>query len=201
MFRHILAVLFIFANLSSAKAYSCYDTPSSSSFADEEHVMPAGDDRWTHWPWSLAQPFPWLDIQGTWKVEQEDYTSYFIFKVVQQKNGRNQIKVTQIDGSTCQEIGRGVGVETGTKGLGKGALVYAQMTRKSNGKTYRLSLTAFKRSDSPLPPLQGNVYTESMIVLSMGEMDQQNLDDMVHMQIIKVSSQMTQKTCIQDAKN
>lgn len=185
MFRHILlATLLVFSSVAfTARAFA----------VDEEHVMPASDDRWTHWPWRLAQPFPWSDIQGTWKVEQGDYVSYFILKVVQQKSGVKQVQVKQVDGANCKVIATGVGIE-------KGTLVYAQMTSKA-GKIYRLNLTAFKRSDSPQPPLQGSVYTESVMVLSMGELSQQNLEDMVHMQIVKVSAHLDQKACLQDVKN
>jgi len=184
MFRHILlATLLIFSGL----------TYSQHVRADDERVMPTSDDRWTHWPWRLAQPFPWSDIQGTWKVEQDDYVSYFIFKVVQLKNGVKQVQVKQFDGANCRQIATGVGIE-------KGSLVFAQMTSKS-GKIYRLNLTAFKRSDSPQPPLQGGVYTESVMVLSMGEISQQNLEDMIHMQIVKISAHLDQRACLQDVNN
>lgn len=190
MFRYILlATLLIFSSVTTYTAQAHAQQASS----DDEHVMPASDDRWTHWPWRLAQPFPWSDIQGTWKVEQEDYVSYFVFKVVQQKNGVKQVQVKQIDGEQCRTIATGVGVE-------KGTLVYAQMTSKA-GKIYRLNLTAFRRSDSPQPPLEGSVYTESVMVLSMGELSQVNLDDMVHMQIVKVSDHLDQKACLADVKN
>ena len=185
MLRILLATLLVFSTLTASAA---------STQADEEHVMPASDDHWTHWPWSAAQPFPWSDVQGTWKVEKDDYVSYFIFKVVQLKSGVKQVQIRQIDGVTCRVIATGVGLE-------KGSWVYAQMTSKA-GKVYRLNLTAFKRSeDLPQVPLQGNVYTDDVMVLSMGELDDSTLDDMVHMQIIKVSVNLNKEACFADIKN
>ncbi|MDG0815105.1 hypothetical protein [Bdellovibrio svalbardensis] len=188
MLRHILlATLIAFSGLTAHAVTSSY-------LQDEEQIMPAGD-RWTPFPWNFknAQPFPWSDIQGTWKVEQDSFISYFSFKVIQQKNGVRQLKVKQYDGESCRLLATGVGIE-------KGQLVYAQMTSKS-GKIYRVSLTAFKRSDSPQPPLQGNVYTESVMVLSIGELNQVSVEDMMHTQILKVSSQLDQKSCVDDLKN
>jgi hypothetical protein len=184
----LIATLLVFSSL-AASAYS-------QQAQIEEHVMPtmptSKDDHWTHWPWSLAQPFPWSDLQGTWKVEKDDYVSYFVFKVVQLRSGVKQVQVRQIDGVTCKAIATGVGLE-------KGSLVYAQMTSRS-GKVYRLNLTAFKRSDSPQPPLKGNVYTDAVMVLSMGELDN-DLDDMVHMQIVKISVGLNKQACLSDIKN
>ncbi len=189
MLRHILLATLIAFSSFAAHAVT------SSSQQDDEQVMPAGD-RWTPFPWNFknAQLFPWWDIQGIWKVDQDNFTSYFSFKVVQQKNGLKQLKVKQYDGDSCRLLATGVGTE-------RGQFVYAQMTSKQSGKTYRVGLTAFKRSDSPQPPLQGNVYTESVMVLSMGEMSQTSIEDMMHTQISKVSSELDPKSCVDDLKN
>ena len=188
MLRTLLATLLVF----SAIATSAFAQEHGAvGRINDEVVMPAADD-WTHWPWSLAQPFPWSYLQGTWKVEKDDYVSYFVFKVVQLTSGVKQVQVRQIDGVTCKVIATGVGLE-------KGSLVYAQMTSRS-GKVYRLNLTAFKRSDSPQPPLKGNVYTGAVMVLSMGELDN-DLDDMVHMQIVKISVGLNKQACLSDIKN
>lgn len=189
MFRILLATLLVFASL-TASAYS-------QQSQIEERVMPAkptSDDRWTHWPWSSRQPFPWSDLQGTWKVEKDDYVSYFIFRVVQVKAGVKQVQIRQIDGISCRVIASGVGLE-------KGSLVYAQMTSRA-GKVYRLNLSAFKRTDDlPQVPLQGNVYTDDVMVLSMGEFSNDDLEDMVHMQIVKVSMNLNKEACFSDIKN
>lgn len=185
MLRILLATLLVFSSFTAVA--------HSQTAVNDDHVMPAGDD-WTHWPWSLAQPFPWSDLQGTWKVEKDDYVSYFIFRVVQLKSGVKQVQIRQIDGVTCRVIATGAGLE-------KGPLVYAQMTSRA-GKVYRLDLRAFKRSDSlPEVPLEGNVYTDDVMVLSMGELNNNDLDDMVHMQIVKVSMNLNKQACFADVKN
>ncbi|MBV2168072.1 MAG: hypothetical protein KUL82_05120 [Bdellovibrio sp.] len=169
-------------------------TMSVSAFAEpEEHVMPASDDRWVPWPWALAQPFPWSDIQGLWKVEQGDFVSYFALKVVRQKaTGLRQLQVKQFDGDTCRVLATGVGIERNQK-------ILAQMTSKG-GITYRVQLTAFNEKDSPIPPLRGSVPTQGVMVLSMGTLDVQGLEGMVHMQIMKISAYLTQKVCFDDVK-
>lgn len=188
MLRHILiATLIAFSSFTAHAAIR----PSPE---DEGQIMPAGD-RWVPFPWDFknSQPFPWSDIQGTWKVEQNNYSSYFSFKVVQQKNGVRQLGVKQYDGDNCHLLATGVGID-------KGQFVYAQMTSKS-GRIYRVSLTAFKRDDFPQLPLEGNLYTDSVMVLSIGEFSQENIEDMMHTQILKISPQLTQKSCVDDLKN
>ncbi|WII72660.1 hypothetical protein QJS83_02100 [Bdellovibrio sp. 22V] len=181
----LLATLMILSSLTLPT--SAYAQP------DEEHVMPASDDRWVPWPWTLAQPFPWGDIQGLWKVEQGDFVSYFALKVVRQKStGIRQLQVKQFDGDTCRVLATGVGIERNQK-------VLAQMTSKG-GTTYRVELTAFSEKDSPIPPLKSNVPVHAVMVLSMGALDNHKIDDMVHMQIMKISAHLTQRVCIEDIK-
>ena len=159
----------------------------------EEHVMPASDDRWVPWPFHLAQPFPWQDIQGMWKVEQGEFTSYFSLKVVREKStGVRQLQVKQYDGDNCRIIATGVALERNQK-------VLAQMTVKG-GDTYRFQLTAFSEKDSPLPPLKGNLATQGVLVLSMGPLNDQQPLEMIHLQIAKISDHLTQKFCIEDVK-
>ncbi len=169
-------------------------TYSLTAFAkDEEHIMPASDDRWVPWPFHLAQPFPWQDIQGLWKVQQGEYTSYFALRVVRQKaTGIRQLQVKQFDGETCRVLANGVGIERNQK-------VLAQMTSKG-GTTYRVQLTAFDQKDSPLPPLRGNLPMEEVMVLSIGALEPRGTEEMVHMQIMKISAALTQKTCLEDVK-
>ena len=169
-------------------------TFSATAFAkDEEHIMPASDDRWVPWPMHLAQPFPWQDIQGLWKAQQGDFTSYFALKVVRQKStGVRQLQVKQFDGETCRVIATGVGIERNKKDL-------SQMTSKG-GTTFRVQLTAFDQKDSPLPPLRGNLPTEAVMLLSFGALEQRGTEELIHMQIMKISATLTQKTCMDDLK-
>ncbi|UXR65894.1 hypothetical protein EZJ49_06485 [Bdellovibrio bacteriovorus] len=158
----------------------------------EEHIMPASDDRWVPWPFHLAQPFPWQDIQGIWKVEQGDYVSYFALKVVRQKStGVRQLQVKQFDGETCKVLATGVGHENHLK-------VLAQMTSKG-GAIYRVQMTAISQKDSPVPPLQGMPMDEVM-VLSIGTLERGGMDEMVHMQTMKISATLSQRICIEDIK-
>lgn len=158
----------------------------------EEHVMPA-NDRWVPWPWSNRQPFPWYDIQGMWKVEQDEFTSYFSFKVVTHKSsGIRQLQVKQFDGESCRVLATGVGVETDKK-------ILAQMTSKG-GIIYRVELTAFSEEDlrkKDIPPLRGDIPTREAMVLSMSTFD---APEQYHMQIVKISASVTQKFCLEDVR-
>lgn len=184
MLRSILLATLIFTGLVLR---------GQSYAAEDEHIIPASDNRPVPWPWTLAQPFPWTDIQGLWKVEQGDFTSYFALKVVRQKStGIRQLQVKQFDGDTCKMLSTGVGIERNQK-------VLAQMTSRG-GTTYRVQLTAFSEKDSPLPPLKGNVPTQAVMVLSMGALDNKAPDEMIHMQIVKISAHLTQKVCMEDIK-
>lgn len=180
----LLAALIVFSGFTSF---------ANAVGAQDEHVMPASDDRWVPWPWSLATPFPWGDIQGFWKVEQGDFTSYFAFKVVREKStGIRQLQVKQFDGDTCRVIATGVGIERNEK-------VLAQMTSKG-GTTYRVQLTSFNEKDAPIPPLRSNVPVTSVLVLSMGTLDVEGIEGMIHMQIMKISPFIGQRMCVEDVK-
>lgn len=168
-------------------------TTLAAQQAEDEHIMPVSDDRWVPWPMHLAQPFPWNDIQGLWKAEQGEYSSYFALKIVRQKStGHRQLQVKQFDGDTCRVLATGVGLERNEK-------VFAQMTSKG-GVTYRVQLTAFNKKDAPLPPLRGLIPTDSVMLLSIGTLEPKAETDMFHMQIMKVSAFLTQKVCIEDVK-
>lgn len=184
MLRHILlAALIVFSSL-AAHAEVLNDS--------EEHIMPAGD-RWTPWPWSMAQPFPWNDIRGMWKVQQDDFVSYFALKVVRSRStGIRQLQVKQIDGQNCKVIATGVGIE-------KGSRVLAQMTSRS-GVTYRVHLTSFDQKDSPQAPLKGAESLHKVMVLSIGDLDQKGVDQMAHIQILKVSRYLDLRICTEDLK-
>ncbi|WP_413576237.1 hypothetical protein ACLVWU_17795 [Bdellovibrio sp. HCB290] len=181
MLRHILlAALLIFSSVGYAHTSD-----------DEGGIMPSGDNRPIPWPWSAAQPFPWDDIQGLWRVEQDDYVSYFAFKVVKEKTGGGrQLFVRQIDGETRRVLAEGVGFETGK-------VILAQMT-SCGGTTYRLTLTSFDLEKSPQPPGLGNLYKNSVMVLSLGSLEARSTSEMINLQLFKVSSRFrfSQETCV-----
>lgn len=172
--------------------------PNSSFASHNRELMPTFGDRWVPWPWALALPFPWTDIQGLWKAEDGEFVSYFAFKVVCGKADCNceetmcQLKVKQYDATTCRTLASGVGIESTHK-------VLAQMTAKS-GLIYRVDLTSFSETDSPLPPLKSEFPIHGVMVLSMGGLDATSPEEMVHMQIKKVSANQGQRFCVQNAK-
>lgn len=162
---------------------------------EDEHVMPVSD-RWTPWPWKFVQPFPWTDIQGLWKVEQDDFVSYFSFKVVvHRRTGIRQLQVKQYDGESCRILATGVGLENDKK-------ILSQMTSRG-GMIYRVELTAFSEKDllrSDIIPVKGNIPTEGVVVLSMSTFDSSEPANKFHMQIMKISSMVTQRPCIDDIR-
>ncbi|MGZ3770854.1 MAG: hypothetical protein ACXVCP_14890 [Bdellovibrio sp.] len=175
----------------------------NASFAshDKDAVMPVLRDPWVPWPWALALPFPWDDIQGLWKAEDGDFVSYFAFKVVCDKPeckcepGKDfcQLKVRQYDSTTCRLLADGAGIESTHK-------VLAQMTSMVTGMIYRVDLTSFSEKDSPLPPLKSDVPIHGVMVISIGEFNVSSPDEMVHMQIRKISANQYQRFCV-DSKN
>ncbi len=159
---------------------------------EDEHILPTAGDSWTPWPWTLAKPFPWADIEGSWKVKSGDFISYFSLRIANTRYGRiPQLAIRQYDGVTCRMLSTGVGLERNQK-------IYAQMTATRSGRAYRVHFTAFDEKDSPLPPLQGNIPTERMMVVSMGPLDNRGDEGMSHMQIVKVSELMSQEGCLRD---
>lgn len=187
MLRSILIASLIISGFSlSAHGYVGAD--------GDGRYFPTSDNRPVPWPWTLAQPFPWTDIQGLWKVDNGDFVSYFALKVVRLKStGLRQLQVKQYDGETCKVLATGVGLERNQR-------VFAQMTSRA-GDTYRVQLTAFSEKDAPVVPLKGNLPTQRVMVLSMGTLDSQLSEQMVHIQIVKISSHMNQKICMEDVKN
>lgn len=151
------------------------------------------DNRPVPWPWRLAQPFPWGDIQGIWLVQKDDFVSYFALKVLYQKDtGERVLQIHQLDATTCEKIGEGLGYE-------RSQIVLAQVT-DNTGNTYRLSFTAFKTEDSPQPQLVGSSPVGSVLVLSVANLATNSNKDAVSMQIMKVSDHVDQKSCMQNLK-
>ena len=165
-------------------------TAQAASLQDE-HILPTSGDRWTPWPWSSSMPFPWSDVEGSWRVSQGEFVSYFALRIIQPRSPATpQLVVRQYDGDTCKLLSKGVGLERNKR-------IYAQMTSRG-GTIYRVHFTAFDEKDSPQPPLRGNYPTQAVMVVSMGPLDHVSAHDMTHMQIVKVSQLMTQEGCRED---
>ncbi len=196
MLRYILlATAISISSLAlTSQAHAQYQVYSQ----DEEHITPTSDTRPVPWPWSRAQPFPWFDIQGLWKVEQDDFISYFTFRVVKERaTGERQLRVKQIDGLNCREIANGVGVAVGSE---RSQRILARMKSKA-GTDYRVQITAFAEQDSPERPLQGNIPVQSVMVVSISSADgPRPISTPVHMQIMKVSGYQDLSPCREDLK-
>lgn len=60
-------------------------------------------------PWSVARPFPWNDIQGIWKIS-EGTTTYLKARVINSTNNRKLLNVVLIDSANCSKpVARGTG--------------------------------------------------------------------------------------------
>ena len=52
------------------------------------------------WPWSIAKPFPWDNIQGYWKLEDDNHT-YLSAKVLSSTNSRKILSLSILDEGVC----------------------------------------------------------------------------------------------------
>lgn len=60
-------------------------------------------------PWSYAQPFPWDDIQGLWKVSSDpDYV--IRMRVVRKDTASQKLQVEVLSRSKCRRIMHGPGI-------------------------------------------------------------------------------------------
>lgn len=140
-----------------------------------------GDD---YWPWSLAIPFPWNDIQGLWKAEYENgSTSYFSFTVVRREKEVKQIKVVQyLDLNKCEVLARGVGREYDKQ-------INAQMI-SANNMTFRLLMAAF---DASSLPKQQQTCSGSVMAMSLIPFGHGFLNKAYNMPLFKVANRTTCK--------
>jgi hypothetical protein len=130
-------------------------------------------------------------MQGMWKAEQGDYVSYFAIRVVANHTvGSRYLQIRQFDGTNCKVLATGVGVEKDSR------FVLGQVTSRM-GNIYRVQFSAFNEQDFPMPPIRGRIPTSNLMVISMGAL-QDTSDNMVHMQIVKVSGLMTQQSCFDE---
>lgn len=52
------------------------------------------------WPWSIAKPFPWDNIQGYWKLGDDNY-SYLSARVLSTTNSRKILSLSVLDDGVC----------------------------------------------------------------------------------------------------
>ncbi|OFZ28380.1 MAG: hypothetical protein A2622_04575 [Bdellovibrionales bacterium RIFCSPHIGHO2_01_FULL_40_29] len=98
--------LFIFTNM--AQAQSC------------NIKLQGGIDTW---PWQVAQPFPWNNIQGVWKLDSET-DSYFKMRVTGQNKKGKILNITKYTIENCNRpIATGVGfVDSFEKNIVRGII-------------------------------------------------------------------------------
>lgn len=96
-----------------------------------------------HFPWSLAKPFPWNDIQGTWVADDNGAPMYFTFRIVRTAATVRQLVVVQYrDLKSCDIVAKGVGRQSYNQ-------VRAQLVSRQ-GEVFRMSLASFHASDLPV---------------------------------------------------
>lgn len=153
----------------------------------------SGGDSWVPWPFGFEAPFPWGDIQGTWRVQQGGYVTYFSFKVVRERTSKGrQLVVRQMDADqNCKFVATGVGYESEN-------IIRAQMSGKSG--TYRVTLRAFVLDDKRYLPIPDQEFQmEETMVLSITNLDWKG--ESIHLPLAKVSEAVTQKACQEVEKN
>ncbi|MNL43909.1 hypothetical protein D3C87_1664480 [compost metagenome] len=134
-------------------------------------------------------------MQGVWKVEDfnSGETWYFALKRLRvTPSCERPLQVKQIDGETCKVMASGVGFD-------RNKVIRAQMTGR-DGKTFRLAFTAFNQEDAPIIPAEGKIHVDSVVVLSIANVDSPLRSDIRHMQIVKVSNALDIRACTQDIK-
>jgi hypothetical protein len=185
----VLAVMGYMGISSIAKA-----APSCRDESSYQPMRGPGDD-FTPWPSRLIRPFPWDDVQGLWMVEdtKSGDTWYFALKRLRvTPTCERPLQVSQIDGSTCRVTATGVGYD-------RNRVVRAQMTTRT-GKTFRVAFTAFRVEDAPIVPIQGKIHIDSVVVLSMADVDSPLQSEVHHMQIVKVSNYLDLSACSDEIK-
>lgn len=54
------------------------------------------------WPWSVAQPFPWENIEGYWKLGDDNY-NYIHARVLSSTKNRQILSLTVFDDGICDK--------------------------------------------------------------------------------------------------
>ncbi len=90
------------------------------------------------WPWQYAQPFPWDNIQGIWRLSTDTSGVYFKMKVTGQNKKGKILNITKFSTDNCNKaLASGVGfVGSSEKNIVRG--VISDRTLR-----YRLTLGLF----------------------------------------------------------
>lgn len=193
--RSLLMVLVILGSFLAANISQAAEQAQCHSGTDESQIIRGGDSDYTPWPSSIIRPFPWDDVQGIWKVEDRVTGDIWYFALKRLKmtpSCQRPLQVRQIEGESCKVIATGVGFD-------RNKVIRAQMTDK-DGKTFRLAFTAFNEEDAPIVPVEGKIHVDSVVVLSIANVDSPLYSDVRHLQIVKVSNTLDLRACTQDIK-
>ena len=99
-------MILIFGLTSFAQSISFPSASEASQTLDCSAKIQGGD----YFPWSNAQPFPWSDIQGVWKLKDGLVPFYLKAKVVRTTSNRKILSLSIVSEGNCtRPVAQGVG--------------------------------------------------------------------------------------------
>lgn len=111
-------------------------------------------------PMSITLPFPWGNIEGMWKVVTNDGTQIlFSFSVETDKDGKQYLRVLQIDANTQAVLAEGVGIA-----IENDKLVRAAMQSKVSHSSYMLFVGSYKNQGQQA---LGGIVSKAITVLTV----------------------------------
>jgi hypothetical protein len=118
-------------------------------------------------PWKYAQPFPWDDIQGLWKISNEpDYV--IRMRVTRKDTDSRKLQVEVLSRSKCRRVMRGPGIINGSeKDVVRISLVDQQ------GVTRLMKLAFFDTRDLKM---DANICGQSVLAASVIDIDHESDD-------------------------
>lgn len=148
--KSILIALFALLTSLSVHAQSC----------DEASTL--GRDGVDPWPWAIAQPFPWDNIQGFWKLGDDEGT---YLKAVVSSQTANDIKLLKItvyrDGVCSKPFAQGKGyINVAEKNV-----VQTIMSDQFYSYRFKLGLFAMRDLDNSLVRCNRRIMGASMQVI------------------------------------
>jgi hypothetical protein len=135
-------------------------------------------------PLSITLPFPWGAIEGLWKVVSSEETTLFSFSVETDRDGRQFLRVLQLNATTGVVVAEGVGVS-----VEKDKLVRAAMTSKTNKVNYMLFIGSYKNTGE-----HASVLMKTLTVLTVRPFTSLMGDDDVQVMVEKVSNSPIERT-------
>lgn len=115
-------------------------------------------------PFDAQRPFPWSFVEGGWFAKWGEFESYYTFKIVRRRGSVRQLRVKQIDVSTCEVVAVGQGADVPNQ-----KRVVAQMTYPATGQVYLMSIRSYDHDRMPgdlgIKPIQGQMVIMSITPL------------------------------------